>query len=172
MDDWEKKYWAQKVQQFQTKPQDLPHYEPVHVTQDRQRAHQPGDQWREIDPLTAMYTNQQGMTSRGMGPQSQVVQLREGALYYRKVDAQAFGNTIPMVRSCGPAVGVNGKEFEMRQECQCYLIDNLEVVDLGNINPNKMLRLVEVRAPFIGTILVERSAVIDAGQKGPRILKG
>lgn len=174
MDDWEKKYWAQKMHQLQNKPQDLPHHEPAHITQDKQRAQQAGNQWREVDPLTAMYTNAQGMAARGMGPQhpQQMVQLREGAIYYKKVDAEGFGTTMPMVRSCGPTVGVVGKDFEMRQECHCYLIDNLQVVDLGNINPQKMLRLVEVRAPFVGTILVERSAVLDPGGRGPKILKG
>lgn len=176
MEDWEKKYWQQKVQQKSGQPQnpqDLPHYEPAHITQDKQRAQQAGDQWREIDPLTAMYTNQAGMASRGMGPQqAEVVQLREGAVYYRKVDAEGFGTTMPMVRSCGPIVGVVGKEFEKRQECHCYLIDNLQVVDLGDVNPQKMLRLVEVRAPFIGTVLVERSAVLDPASRGPKVLKG
>jgi len=172
MEDWEKKYWAQKMQQLQKNPQELPHHEPAHIAQDRQRAQQAGNHWREIDPLTAMYANQQGMTSRGMGPQVQVVHLREGVVYYKKVDVEGFGTTMPMVRSCGPAVGVVGREFEMRQECHCYLIDNLEVVDLGNVNPQKMLKLVEVRAPFIGTILVESSAVVAPGDRGPKILKG
>lgn len=171
-DDWEKKYWAQKQQQLQQKPQDLPHYEPAHITQDKQRALQANNQWREIDPLTAMFTNQQGLASRGMGPQVQMVHLREGTLYYRKVDATNFGTTMSMVRSCGPAVGVVGKDFEMKEECQCYLIDNMQVVDLGDINPQKMLRLVEVRAPFIGSILVERSAVLAASDRGPKVLKG
>lgn len=172
MEDWESKYRRQKMQQLQNKSQNLPHYEPAHVAQDRLRTQIAGDQWKEIDPLTSMYMNQQNLSARGTGPQAQVVHLREGAFYYRKVEAQAFGNTTTMVRSCGPAVGVVGKEFEMRQECQCYLIDNLQVVDLGNIKSDKMLNLVEVRAPFIGTILVERNAVVDSSHRGPKILKG
>lgn len=177
MDDWERKYWEKKQQQIQQgqqrprNPQDLPHFEPAHVTQDRQRAHNAGNGWKEIDPLTSMYTNMDGMTSRGMGPQSKMVMVREGTLVYKAVQADGFGTTMPMVRSMGPAVGMVGKEFEMRGVTHCYLIDNLEVVDLSDINPQKMLHLVEVRAPFVGTLLVEKSAIIvPRGQGGPQVL--
>jgi hypothetical protein len=174
-EDWEKKYWQQKTQQAQqakNNPQDLPHYEPAHVTQDKQRAQQPSTGWIDVDPLTAMYTNADGMASRGMGPQVQTVTLREGAAYYRPVQADNFGSSVPMVRSCGSFNGVKGREFEMRSECQCYLIDNLEVVDLSQINPQRMLRLIEIRAPFIGTILVEERFLVCGGNDGPQILKG
>lgn len=171
MEDWEKKYWNQKIQQMKNNPQDLPHHEPVHKQQDRQRV-APSDQWREVDPLTAMYGNMDGMASRGMGPQSQTVQLREGAVYYKKVETGEFGTTMPMVRSCGPITGIVGRDFELKQACHCYVIDNLQVVDLSQINPKKMMKLVEVRAPFIGSVLVDESAVIAPGDQGPKVLKG
>lgn len=178
--DWEKKYWAQKQQQKQsnaytrmppTNPNELPHFEPAHVAADRQRATQPTDGWRDIDPLTAMYTNVDGMASRGMGPQVQTVLLRPGTKYYKAVQADSFGTTMPLVRNCGVYSENVQREFEMRQECRCYCIDNLEAVDLSNPDPQRMIELVELRAPFVGTILVEKRAIL-APAGGPQLLKG
>lgn len=176
-DDWEAKYWQQRAQQIQrakTNPESLPHYEPAHVTQDKQRTLRGNDGgWQDIDPVTAMYTNAHGMASRGMGPQVQTVMLKPGTVYYKAVDASGFGNTMPLVRKCGPYYenGVN-REFEMMQECRCYVIDNLNTVDLSNIDPKRLVQLVQVRAPFVGTILVERGAVISPSNRGPQVLKG
>lgn len=182
MDDWETKYWKQKQRQMQQRqgqqghrgpqnPADLPHFEPAHVTQDRQRVQAPGDGWREVDPLTAMYTNMDGMNARGRGPQVQTVFLREGARVYRSVEAQGFGNTMPLVRYAGPAHDMSGKEFEMRGTTNCYVIDGMEVVDLSQVDDSKMVQLVEVKAPWVGTLLVEKNAIIvPRGQGGPQLL--
>jgi len=178
-DDWEKKYWERRAAQQQqgqprVNPSDLPHFEPAHITQDRQRRGQNNinNGWQDIDPTSAMYSNAAGLQSRGMGPQTntQTVFLQEGAVYYKAVQTNGFGTTMPMVRNCGQAVGVVGREFEFHGETHCYLIDNMEVVDLGNINPQKMLNLVEIRAPFLGTLLVERNSIIDPRQVGPQVL--
>lgn len=118
--DWEKKYWERRQQQLLQKSEALPHYEPAHVTQDRQRALNNTNQWKEIDPFTAMYTNQAGLSSRDMGPKVQVVQIKEGATYYKKVEGAEFGNTMPLVRNCGQASGIGGREFEMKSETNCY----------------------------------------------------
>ena len=173
--DWEKQYWQQKIQQKQqgTKnPQDLPHFEPAHVTQDKHRATGPNGQWQDVDPMTAMYTNAQGMSSRGMGPQVQTVYLREGATVYRAVQAESFGSTVPLVRNCGPTQGVGGKEFEMRGACSCYVIDSLEVIDMGNLDSKRSVQLVELRAPWIGTVLVEKNSILSSQSAGLQVLKG
>lgn len=186
-DDWEKQYWAQKQQQAnqqqgqrpQRRPEDMPHYEPLHVTQDRQRGHSPqqqrlpNDNWRDVDPMTARHTDQYGMATNALRqPQSvPMVMLREGAVYYKAVQVESFGTTTPMVRNCGPLEGVAGREFELKQETHCYVIDNMAVVDLGNVDPSKMIRLVEVCAPFIGSLLVDASAIIQgASGRGPQLL--
>lgn len=175
--DWEAKYWQQRMQQIQkakTNPESLPHYEPAHITQDKQRSvGNNGGQWQDIDPVTAMYTNMHGMAARGMGPQTQTVIIKPGTVYYKAVEASGFGNTMPLVRKCGPYHdnGAN-REFEMMQECKCYIIDNLNAVDLSNIDPKRLVQLVQVRAPFVGTILVERGAIAGASNRGPQVLKG
>lgn len=180
--DWESKYWQRRAEQksAQTQgntPEELPHYEPLHITQQREKqaAHrnsQAQDGWRDIDPITAMHMNQSAMAARGTGPSGQTVQLREGSVYYKKIDADAFGHTTTMVRTAGPVTGVENKEFELKQECNCYLIDNLQVVDLGSIEQSKMLKLVEVRAPFIGSLFVERSAIVTPLSNEKQLLKG
>jgi hypothetical protein len=175
-DDWEKKYWAQRQQQLQKQSSQMPHYEPAHIAQDKMRAINGAQQnggWRDIDPLTAMYTNADGLASRGMGPQQQIVSVREGAQYWRPVQAESFGGTVPMVRSCGPFVGASNKTFEMKNECSCYCIDNLKVIDLGKVDQSQMLRLIEIKAPWIGTVLVRREDIVsNSGEQGPRVLKG
>jgi hypothetical protein len=120
-----------------------------------------------------MYTNQDGLASRGMGPPpTQVVTIREGALYWRPVAAESYGTTMPMVRSCGPFVGASSKTFELRSEVHCYCIDNMKVVDLSRVDQGQMLNLIEVRAPFIGTVLVRKEDVITPGNNRTRVLKG
>ena len=180
-DDWEKKYWAQRQQQLQKKSSELPHFEPAHIAQDRMRAQQgaqpnPRDRfnggWKDIDPATAMYTNQDGMAARGMGPQQQTVAVKEGCLYWRPVQSQGFGATMPMVRSCGPFVGASSKVFELKSECHCLCIDDMQVIDMGKVDQGKMLNLVEIRAPWIGSVLVRREDIVMPGEKGPRVLKG
>lgn len=184
--DWEKKFWDQKQQQHQhghgtRRPEDLPHYEPLHVTQNRQRGEMPqqqrmpNDQWRDVDPMSARHMDQYGMATNAVRqPQSApMVMLREGAVYYKAVQVESFGTTTPMVRNCGPLQGVAGREFELKQETHCYVIDNMAIVDLGNVDPSKMIRLVEVSAPFIGSLLVDESAIVPVTQgAGPQLLKG
>ena len=97
--DWESKYWQRRAEQksAQTQgntPEELPHYEPLHITQQREKraAHrnsQTQDGWRDIDPITAMYMNQSAMAARGTGPSGQTVQLREGSVYYKRRENRA-----------------------------------------------------------------------------------
>jgi len=191
--EWEKKFWAERQRtagqqrgQQPQRPEEMPHYEPLHITQDRQRnahnphhnPHAPTDQWRDVDAMSMMQSRQSGMAIPGMGPPpatagAPMVTLREGARFYRAVQAEKWGHTQKMVRSGGAVQGVAGREFQLKGETQCYCIDSLPVVDLSQINPQYMMNLVEVSAPFIGTILVERSAVVPVGQAGgQQLLKG
>jgi len=114
-----------------------------------------------------------GMVPSPQNASAPMVMLREGARFYRAVQAEKWGHTQTMVRSGGEVQGVAGREFQLKGESQCYCIDNLPVVDLTQVNPQHMLNLVEVSAPFVGTILVERSAVVPVGRTGgPQLLKG
>jgi len=190
--EWEKKYWADKQQQQQGgqpghPSQERPHFEPVHVTQDRERnahnpqhnPHAPTGQWQDVDAMSMMRNNQQGgMAIPGMSPPpasegTPMVMLREGAKFYRAVQAEKWGHTQMMVRSGGEVQGVAGREFQLKGESQCYCIDSLPVVNLSQVYPQLMINLVEVSAPFMGTILVERSAVVPVTHNaGPQLLRG
>ncbi len=193
MPDWEKKYWAQKQKQMQQKqnnpnsnpdaftrqppgnPEDLPHFDPNDLYKqmaDQSTQGQPGqDGWKDIDPMTAMFANQDALAARGTGPQTQPVMIKEGAVHYRPVDAQNFGTTMPLAKNCGPITNVNGKEFEMKGETNVYVIDGMNVVDMENLDPSRTKKLVEVSAPFMGKFLVEKSAIVGiSGGGGPQVL--
>jgi hypothetical protein len=172
-DDWEAKYWQQRMNQIQQQqqPKQQPHYEPAHIAQQKMKPNNGG--WNDVDPITAIYSNMDGLASRGMGPQTQTVLVKPGTVYYKAIQAEGFGTTMPLVRNCGPYSDGNMREFEMLSECRCYVIDNLPAVDLSNLEPTRLKQLVQVRAPFIGTILIERSAIISPSISGsPQVLKG
>lgn len=179
-EDWEKKYWDKVadnngVSRSRTlcppsNPRDLPHYEPAHVTQNRERNYKniSADGWQDLDATSALQNRAMpGPAQNSHSQTSQMVMVQEGAVYYRSIQNDGFGTTMPMVRNCGPIVGVTGKEFQYKRDTHCYLIDNMNVVDLSEINPNKMLNLVEVSAPFLGSFLVEKSSIIPLRQPGP-----
>lgn len=167
--EWEKQFWAKKAQQAQ----DLPHYEPAHVTQQRMRPQQPVvsphmRMDKEID-LTAHLQQkmmQQGMSMPTPGGQ-RVCYLKEGVQAYRNV-SQGFGSTVPLVLNIGPTYKVQGKQFERLGTVRCYVVEGNETVDLSKINehPERMRTLVQVKAPWIGEILVPESAIVNISSGG------
>ena len=78
----------------------------------------------------------------------------------------------------GELTGVANKEFAIMGEMKAYCVDNLSSIDLSKINeqPQRMMSLVRVRAPFAGDLLVERSAIVNGGNNasygGKSLLKG
>lgn len=193
MPDWEKEFWKRKQQQLKNKqanpeqdpnaftrpppsnPDELPHFDPNDLY--KQMANQSAegqpspDGWKDIDPMTAMFANQDALAARGTGPQTQPVMVKEGATHYRPVDAQNFGTTMPLAKNCGPLSGISGREFEMKGETNVYVIDGMNVVDMENLDPSRTKKLVEVSSPFMGKILVDRSAIVGIqGGGGPQVL--
>ncbi|MFA6049901.1 MAG: hypothetical protein WC761_01770 [Candidatus Paceibacterota bacterium] len=164
MDDWEAKYWAAKQQQqTQQRPQ-----------QQRPFQGQPGptgpaNNFPEVDITGRL---QQRMMSQQ--PASAEVYIREGTQYYRQVQGDGFGAAVPLVRSMGPLANVSGRQFAVMGDMRGYCIDNLQQIDLSKINeqPERMLMLVKVRAPFVGDILVPKTAVIENTSGTNKLLKG
>lgn len=155
-DDWEKKYWANRAaqirQQAYSKPS-TPEVDVAGMLMQRAMAQQP------VSDIT--------------------VYLREGANYYRQIqNPDGWGTTTTLIRSMGPLTGVANKEFAIMGEMRAYCVDNLSTIDLSKINeePQRMLNLVRVRAPFAGDLLVEQSAIINGGNNitygGKTLLKG
>ena len=187
--DWEKKYWANRLQQKaaghqQTSQQ--PHYDPLHVTQARTRGQDPNQLIRSLgvqidglsnldDPRVMASREASGQFSaRDNIPGAKVVMLREGARYFRQVQSEAYGVSIPLLRSMGQITNVSGREFELRGPSRGYVIDGLNIIDAGKINesPERFVSLVKVRAPFIGDIFVESSAVIESFGNQRSVLRG
>jgi len=162
MEDWERKYWEQKAQQTQTRPAAplIP-----------QRPHN-----SEVDASQIMMQRMMGQHMQPDSSGGNLVYLREGVNYYRQIpNPDGFGTTMPLIRSMGPLTQVTGKQFEVRGEIRGYCIDNLPHVDLSKVNeqPERMLVLVKVKAPFVGDILVPKAAVIEGAHSGgQQLLRG
>lgn len=189
-DDWEAEYWKRKKKQLANKqnqpapddpsnytrmpqgnPEDLPHFDPNDLYKQMAQQGQPQqspDGWKDVDPMASLM----GRQMAAQGPQTKPCTLREGAIHYRPVDAQNFGTTMPLAKNCGPLSQVQGKEFELGNETNVYIIDGMNVVDMEHVDPSRTKQLVEVSAPFTGKILVEKSAIIGIqGGGGPQMLK-
>jgi hypothetical protein len=160
-DDWESRYWAKRAEQIR-----------------QQRYQQPTrTQVPEVDVASVLM--QRAMTGQQTQNGGAPVYLREGTNYYRQIqNNDGFGTTTPLIKSMGPLNGVNGKEFAIMGEIRAYCVDNLSTIDLSKINqePERMLDLVRVRAPFVGDLLVERTAIVNDGNNrtygGKTLLKG
>jgi hypothetical protein len=189
--DWEKKYWANRLQQktsgqHQQQMPQQPHYEPLHVTQARLKGQDPNQLMRSLGVQIDGFSNMDDprvMASREITGQlsardqvtgAKVVMLREGARYFRQVQSEAYGVSIPLLRSMGQITNATGREFELRGPSRGYIIDGLNVIDAGKMNesPERFVSLMKVRAPFIGDIFVESSAVIESFNGGRTILRG
>jgi hypothetical protein len=186
--DWEAKYWANRLQQKATGNNQISqpnHHEPLHVTQAKQRGEDPNSFLRNYpqftgasnmnDPRVAASRELSGqLSARDVQNNVKVVMLREGATYYRQVQSEGYGTTIPLLRGMGKLNNISGKEFELRGPSRGYVVDGLPVIDAGkmNENPERFVNLVKVRTNFIGDIFVDSSALIEhfGGQK--TILRG
>lgn len=176
--EWEKKYWANREAQLAQKKatapasQAGPRFAPVPQM----------NNYPEIDPIRAMQQKMAndmmyGPSNGGGSTGQRSVFLREGADYYAHLKGSSgFGSTIPLIRGLGKLSGVMGKEFVIISESvRCYKIDGLPVVDLGKANeqPERYGTYVQVRAPFIGDILVEKNAIIETQyNSGRQLLRG
>jgi len=104
--------------------------------------------------------------------------LVEGLPYYTNLKSQAFGHTIALFKTAGVIGGPTSKGVQVKGEVKGYLIDNLSSVDMSKINeePERMVVLVEVNVPYLGTFLVKKEAVIARSPgglgDGRQLLKG
>lgn len=96
-----------------------------------------------------------------------VCQLQEGYVCFQPLNIPGAGTTMPLVRKTGQLQGVQGKSFQLEGAVQCYVVDGLQTVDLSRIDPQRMVTLVKVSAPFSGTYMVPMEAVVPtAGASG------
>ena len=188
----ERAYWEKRAQ-------DLPHFEPAHKQQQQQQPpqqqptqpqHQGG--YGDVD-LTAALARRamqqqtqphqmQQPRYQGSPPQQQqqapqrTAYIRENSETYRVVDHQGFGTAKTLAMHTGPLNNnMVGREFEIKGQVECYLVDGTSPIDLGKMSehPGKLIRLVKLSAPFIGDILVPESAIVRSHQNsGAQLLRG
>lgn len=116
--------------------------------------------------------NMDALQNTQLQPQQepQMVMVKEGAPSYRKLETKDFGSDMTLVKSMGPLQGIGGKEFETKGEKNCYLADGQDRIDLSEVSPENMLKLVEVHAPFVGAVMVPKEHVMKATSPGPKVL--
>lgn len=187
MQDWEKKYWTDRASK-------LPHYKAAHELgggniQPSHHHHQPQHAQHSLDgtqDITSIL--QQRLANSVMNQQissgvsGRVCFVKEGVQAYRLLPTDGFGSTVPLVIPIGPVTGMTGKQFENKGPKRCFVVDNSagSYVDLTEItnHPEKMMTLVQLNAPFVGSIMVLESSVIpldgSGGSNNPqnRVLKG
>lgn len=185
--DWEAKYWANRQKQLdQAKssagaqvarhsvpPQPFPQAIPQNTHQ--LHGHPYSNMNREVDAAAMLHQRQFGGALGGTESSGKSVLLREGITYYRQVqNPEGFATTMPLIRSMGKLNNVAGKEFAVMGKVRGYCIDNLTVVDASKINenPERLMTLVRVRAPFAGDLLIPESAMIDSSSGSRQILLG
>lgn len=174
-------YWKKRAE-------DMPHFTPAHT--DQQNIQLPNvpqpPNGGEIDLTARLQQRLQQqpqmnppVQNRDMphysGPTANVCMVRENITAYRQVQSQSFGSTTPLVIGIGPLNGVAGKQFENKGLVSCYLVDNMQTIDLAEMSehPERMIRLVQISAPFIGTLLVPESAIVSStSNQGAQILRG
>jgi hypothetical protein len=97
----------------------------------------------------------------------QVCVLVEGHRFFNPLQVQGFASTMPIVRTAGQLSNVRNQQFQVKGMRQCYVVDGLPRIDLQNQDPRRFINLVEVYAPFMGTILVPQEAIMmgDSSQQ-------
>lgn len=108
-------------------------------------------------PGHAMVTGQQQGQQGG-----RVCQLMEGHVFYSAMNLQGgFASPTPLVRRGGQIQGLNGRQFTVEGTAQCYVVDGLQTVDLSRMEPQRLVTLVRVSAPLLGTFMVPQEAVME-----------
>jgi len=94
--------------------------------------------------------------------------ISPGATYYRPLKTNGWPAKYTMCRAEG-TVPANIQEFEYKGEVKVYCVEgNNEVIDFSRINENNanVMTLVEVSAPFVGSIFVQRNKVNEIRKSG------
>lgn len=131
----------------------------------------PNNNDREIFITPSMVNTRNTMNAGLAINQNRMVKLKEGFKKYHRLEAPSH---IALAMETGLIVGVSNKEFEYCGTINAYVIEGInKPIDLGNIQPDKLIKLVVLREPFIGPFLVSESAIVTFSQQNtPTILKG
>jgi hypothetical protein len=103
-------------------------------------------------------------------PTQSTVFVKEGSKSYRKLE---IDSPMPVALEVGPTHNVVGKEFEYCGKIKVYITENInKTIDLSRMDNNRIVSLVVLKAPWIGTILVQEQSVIRKNDQTRQILKG
>jgi hypothetical protein len=173
-------YWKKRAEQ-------LRHYEPAEISGDSverllQQFQQPIPQApsrpnippgeREIDLTSALMARamaNQGMPSQIVGGQmppndlqasgGNVVSLRPGFQVFKEL--QGTNSHISLAVLSGDTSELSGKQMVMQGIKEAYVLTSqMEAVDLSNLDSSKITKLVSIKIPWIGNVLVSENAII------------
>lgn len=164
--EWEKKYWADRAAK-------MPHYKPAHETQNNisvqgyTQPHIPNN--GIVDVTSALQQRIAQQASMASAHTANVCMVKEGSRAFRMLPTDGFGTTVPLVVDMGPLTNVAGKQFENKGYKRCFLVDNNNIghtVDLSEMSnqPDKFLNLIQLNAPFIGSIFVSEQSMVEINQ--------
>lgn len=145
------------------------------VQRQTQNQQQPrADGGRELD-LTAILMSRLaagGLQSQNMGsgmvqtpiaPQGNVVALRPGYQVYRELQGTSY-SSVSLAVAAGDSAELSGKQMEIQGPKEVYILENQhEAVDLSKIDASKLRKLISIKIPWIGNVLVAEGAVARVG---------
>lgn len=183
MEDWQKKYYSNKMNGVE-----MPHEQPQSVMPLR---HTPqansslnGEINLENELMSRLAGKMQnsnvsqngfmppGFVANNNGPKQ--VELKIGKPFYREIQTGGFGSVTPLVKESGVVLENISKNVFYKKEKRAFIVDNTNSIDLGNIanHPEKIVDLCEIEIPFIGKILVTRDSIIETQFSAKQLLKG
>jgi len=111
-------------------------------------------------------------------PQSQgrTVDLIEGHKYFSQIKSNGFGGVANLAKNAGIIFGQTSKNVILKGERIFYIIpEDQKVFDMGKLNPQTQVVLMEIEVPLVGCYFVSKESIIykSSGNYGSRqILKG
>lgn len=125
------------------------------------------------NPQTTMAPTHYSHNNSNVGTPSMCI-LREGAKIYFPLQTNGFGSTVILCRFSNMNKNTH-VQYQNKGVKTCYILSEGEtVVNLATIQ-DKTTSLVEVSAPFLGTVFVEADSIVSVGpeeQGTRRVLMG
>lgn len=101
--------------------------------------------------------------------QTGTAHITEGHTFYRMLQIGGYGGSTPIVRAGGPIPSnvASVSEFVIKGTRNCFIVQpNQTTIDMNYIsnNPHLLVPLIEIQNPMVGTLLVEREALMGGRQ--------
>lgn len=129
-----------------------------HVMQAKQPKQQNTKPNDFVDVNYNRFQTNQVLNSR---PSPTTCTIKPGATFYRPLATSGWPTSFPCVKESGITPPVS-QDFEYRGETKVYKVGK-DAIDFSKIDPNSpnLITLIEVKANFVGVILVNKSDILE-----------